>query len=414
MILNRENFNLTFLTNLTFVFFPISLILGNFIINANILLFCCLGIFLIKNKISILKFDLSLKIFSLFFLTVILSTCIIFTKSIFLEGYDQSNLVRLIKSIVYLRFFLLLILIYFLNQLKILKFKYFFIVASVAVLLVSLDIIIQYIFGYNSLGYKSYSTVHNSGFFGDELIAGGFIQDFAFFSIFCVAILLKQKKNLRFLLITTSICVLYLGILFSGNRMPFILFSIGLILSFLLNKQLRLSIFAGILSFTIIFGFVLNKDKDLKEWYISYFDNIKKVTSGVTSTIKKISKKDFVVQEKFLSQKELSEKKKTYNEDKLNKSKIMYFTSTRFYDLGEWKSSYERLFYTALDIWKKEKILGNGIKSFRVLCHKFEELSTARQCSNHPHNYYLEILTDTGIVGITLITTIVFIFIFIM
>ena len=98
MILNRENLNLTFLTNLTFVFFPISLILGNFIINANILLFCCLGIFLIKNKISILKFDLSLKIFSLFFLTVILSTCIIFTKSIFLEGYDQSNLVRLIKS----------------------------------------------------------------------------------------------------------------------------------------------------------------------------------------------------------------------------------------------------------------------------------------------------------------------------
>ena len=44
-------------------------------------------------------------------------------------------------------------------------------------------------------------------------------------------------------------------------------------------------------------------------------------------------------------------------------------------------------------------IFGNGIKSFREDCKKLVTHKKGRLCSNHPHNYYLEILTDTGIVG---------------
>ena len=80
-----------------------------------------------------------------------------------------------------------------------------------------------------------------------------------------------------------------------------------------------------------------------------------------------------------------------------------------------------RLFLTALDTWKKNKIFGNGIKSFRIDCdklqnkdlldesdiyeynlwiHAFIESKKNRVCSSHPHNYYFEILTETGIVGL--------------
>ena len=70
-----------------------------------------------------------------------------------------------------------------------------------------------------------------------------------------------------------------------------------------------------------------------------------------------------------------------------------------------------RLFLTAIDTWKKNKLFGNGIKSFRTDCYKlggpeysFQEnvikFKINRLCSNHPHNYYLEILTETGIVGL--------------
>ena len=67
---------------------------------------------------------------------------------------------------------------------------------------------------------------------------------------------------------------------------------------------------------------------------------------------------------------------------------------------------------TALDTWKRNKIFGNGIKSFRIDCYKLQssdeynlsetyaESKKNRLCSTHPHNYYFEILTETGIVGL--------------
>ena len=107
---------------------------------------------------------------------------------------------------------------------------------------------------------------------------------------------------------------------------------------------------------------------------------------------------------------------------------------------------------TAVDIWSRNWIIGNGIKSFRIDCIKFfgnnpeytirdyennfqqieknlgflnqtlkkyvlqgyEKLilKKKRLCSNHPHNYYLQILTETGIIGFIVISLIGFLFIF--
>ena len=86
-----------------------------------------------------------------------------------------------------------------------------------------------------------------------------------------------------------------------------------------------------------------------------------------------------------------------------------------------------RLFLTAIDTWKKNKIFGNGIKSFRLDCYKlvgsaiypeagynlYPEVrlfKRNRLCSNHPHNYYLEILTETGIVGLFITLAIALLF----
>ena len=53
--------------NLVFGFFPISFILGTLIVNVNLLLFCCLGIYYLKSKVVTTKFDFSIKIIFLFF-----------------------------------------------------------------------------------------------------------------------------------------------------------------------------------------------------------------------------------------------------------------------------------------------------------------------------------------------------------
>jgi len=55
-------------------------------------------------------------------------------------------------------------------------------------------------------------------------------------------------------------------------------------------------------------------------------------------------------------------------------------------------------FYTGIKTWSKNKFLGGGLKSFRFNCPK-----VFINCNAHPHNYYLEILSDLGLVGFFLI-----------
>jgi len=176
--LNKKNFSndSILLINLVFGFFPISFIFGNLITNINLILFCVLGIFHLKSKILKTKFNLPIKIIFLFFLVVFFSTSLSFIKSLYFEGYEYIHLIRLTKSILFFRYFLMLVIVYLLSELGLLNFKYFFITAAVSAFLVALDVIYQSIFGFNIIGLKSHGT-HNSGFFGQEWISGGFIQN---------------------------------------------------------------------------------------------------------------------------------------------------------------------------------------------------------------------------------------------
>ena len=54
------------------------------------------------------------------------------------------------------------------------------------------------------------------------------------------------------------------------------------------------------------------------------------------------------------------------------------------------------------------KYLGGGLKNFRYYCHVRPNIdkSSGFICNMHPHNYYLEILTETGLIGFILVITI--------
>ena len=61
----------------------------------------------------------------------------------------------------------------------------------------------------------------------------------------------------------------------------------------------------------------------------------------------------------------------------------------------EVKSHHLKTFNAGIDLWKKNKVLGSGLKSFRINC-KFD---FNKLCNTHPHNYYIELLLDIGLVG---------------
>ena len=81
-----------------------------------------------------------------------------------------------------------------------------------------------------------------------------------------------------------------------------------------------------------------------------------------------------------------------------------------FWALSTGREGYVALYLTAFDLWKENKIFGNGIKSFWKDCIKLYEHKNYRMCSNHPHNYYLEILVESGIVGLLCAGTLALIF----
>ena len=102
--------------------------------------------------------------------------------------------------------------------------------------------------------------------------------------------------------------------------------------------------------------------------------------------------------------------------DEKSLSQKTYFLKT------EYKSFYRKLFLASLYTWKQNKIFGNGIRSFYTDCHKlagpyinidedeqFNKINLS--CSNHPHNYYFQILTTTGIVGLFIMLSIGLLFV---
>ena len=94
-------------------------------------------------------------------------------------------------------------------------------------LFVMLDVVFQFINGKNILGMVSPHPRKLSGPFGDELIAGGYIQNFSFFLIFLPVFLKPLKKFFKFYIIFI-ISLIVFSIIISGNRMPLLLFLITL------------------------------------------------------------------------------------------------------------------------------------------------------------------------------------------
>ena len=391
MTLAKENFalNSTSLTNIIFSFFPFSFILGNLIINLNFFLFCCLGIFHLRSKILTNKLNFPLKIISLFFLLVLFSTSLNFIESLYFGESDKFDLSRLIKSILFLRFFIILLLVFLLSKFEIINYKLFFTSAAILPVLISIDVIFQYIFGFNIIGMKSYIH-HNTSFFGDELIAGGFIQNFSFFSIlFLIHLIKKNENSFKIFLTTFTICILGIGIMLSGNRMPFFLFLFGLFLFFLLNKESRKTVLISYLIIFVIFGLIRSTDRVMSDVYNSFFWGVQKSVVGLSTKVKNNLL--------FKTQQTKEAEKEDKWEENLNENPQ--------------SNPYMKLTLTAIETWKPNKIFGNGIKSFRVKCQKIITEQKRGLCSNHPHNYYLEILVDLGIVGILLVMLIIITFI---
>lgn len=152
--------------------------------------------------------------------------------------------------------------------------------------------------------------------------------------------------------------IFLVGIILSGNRMPLILFILTLSLVFIFEikekKKFFPLILLGLFTFLIIFNFNTKVKTNFKEFYIT-------LSRIVAVPI----------------------------ENNNNEHSVLIPTGVPY--LYEFISFY--------DTWLQNKTIGGGIKNFNFYCHDGPKKKIDIECNLHPHNYYLEILTETGLIG---------------
>ena len=60
---------------------------------------------------------------------------------------------------------------------------------------------------------------------------------------------------------------------------------------------------------------------------------------------------------------------------------------------------HDSLIRTAYNMFRDNPFLGHGPKMFRVLCKDEKYKASIEPCLTHPHNFYVQLLAETGIVG---------------
>ena len=363
--LKSHNKNHLIVLNILFCLIPLSYIIGNFAINFNVFLLIIFSLIFHNKKIFKTKLLLIDKIILLFFVFALFSG-IINTLESLSSNHDNSIL---IKSILFFRYLLLYFILRYLVEKNIIFFKWFFISSLICTLFVSLDIFYQFTFSIDIFGIEPLHPSKLSGPFGDELIAGGYIHKFSLFSIFVLPFF-KFKKTYLSLILSALFLIYMTAIILSGNRMPLVLFLLSIFLILLFENKTRKYIPISLILVVGILFTIYKSNSTVKSSFDSFIDN----SSDMINV--------FVV-ENFTKSSKIPEKR----------IPIYYQEMKTFYGT-----------------WMMNKYIGGGMKSFRHNCPKRKIISHNERttCNTHPHNYYLEILTDVGLIGF-LITCLIFI-----
>ena len=373
------------IVEILFYTFPLSFIIGNLALTLHLLIFIAFSFFFIINKKLTIRFNNSSWLLVAFFLYFIISTIIQYQSPGLLNEKAEFWSYRPIsKSILLTRYLFLIIILDILFYNNILKLKNFFLTSLFCTIFVSLDIILQYITGTDLFGLKN-EGVRNSGPFGEEKIAGSYLQKISFFSFFYIMAFFKNNNQKKLLLIFI-VALNSIAMILAHNKMPILLLIFGYGLVFLFIKKLRIQSISAFIILLVTFFLIIENNQNIKQRYGSFINTI--ITEPIAIKIKKFE----------------STKVEKSIKDEKQKKDINYL----------FRTGHNQLFRAAIKIWKEQPIFGFGYKSFRIKCWRIRDAYNkdikpelverlGLKCANHPHNFYLELLAEAGIIGISLI-----------
>ena len=244
------------------------------------------------------------------------------------------------SSLFYFRIGVFSCLIWYLIKRDKIFFNYFYYALVISFSALIIDGYIQFFTGTNIVGFPK-NNFRISSFFGDEWILGSYLS--RLFPLLFALFIVKQKKKLELYFISLMLLLLSGLILISGERAAFFLYVLSFLFIIIFIKsypKLRIALSVGslITIIIIILSSSVVKNRMLLE-----------PASTITKSI---------------------------------------FTS-----------GHNSLIRTAYNMFLDKPIFGHGPKMFRIICKDEKYAIGISPCDNHPHNFYVQLLAETGIIG---------------
>jgi O-antigen ligase len=223
--------------------------------------------------------------------------------------------------------------------------------------------LIQFYFGKNLFGTFASQIENNriSGVFGKELILGSFITKISFI-LFALNII-KKNNYYNFFLIIFFFIVVFI----TGERASFFLFMVGIFYSFLFFREKKIYLYSLIVALILLTTIIINKDSIKKRMILQTFNQL------------------------------YSEANTNFNVPK----KLFLFSE-----------GHQILIFSALNMFYQNPFIGVGPNLYRFECENEKYFISGKNypnfgsskdlinhCNTHPHNYYVQILSETGIIG---------------
>ena len=335
--MNNYNYSNIVLINLIIVSIIPFLILGPFIPDLILSISALIFIYYSIKKNNFYYFKTKPFLIFLLFCVICVSTS--------LRSNDISLSIK--SSLFYFRIGVFSCLIWYLIDKNKNFLIYFYYALIICFLALVVDGYYQYFSGVNLLGFKLIG-IRVSSFFGDELIMGSYLS--RLFPLLFALFLVKQKNKFEIYFIGLLFILVDVLIYISGERTSFFFLNLSTIFIILLIKKyqiFRLATFLIAIICVIILS--LNAPSLNNRMFKGPAEDMGFIDSSKKPSI---------------------------------------FTPI-----------HDSHYRTAFNMFKDKYILGHGPKMFRVSCKDVRYAVGVQPCSSHPHNFYIQLLAETGIVG---------------
>lgn len=325
------------------ILMPTLLITGPFLSDLGLSLVALL--FLINSVKNNLK-----KYYDNYFFKFFLLFCFILIISSLLSN---NIFISLKNSLFYFRFGIFSLCFWYLLDKNEKIIKHLFLSTLICFSSLIIDGYIQYIFGKNILGTELYNQYRVSSFFGSELILGSYLARFFPLLFGCFIFLDQIKKSKLTLFFITIIFILSEGLIFlSGERLALFFMNLSTIFIIIMLKKYKAYRFWTYLVSISLIILLMNIFPNSKDRFID--QTINDFTRGTLQ-----------------------------NDNNLD-DKLYIFSKPHTHMYG-----------TAYNIFLDNKLFGVGPRQFRNECDNYRigEYS----CETHPHNTYMELLSEGGI-----------------